>query len=63
MMMVNWGQTRKTPECPFCNKNTRVKKHGFARSTLQRYHCSSCAKSFQTKYIYQLQRSRPVATN
>lgn len=56
MTMVNWGQFKKIPACPFCNESMNVKKYGFARSGIQRYRCSECAKSFQAKYIYQLQR-------
>ncbi|AKJ41238.1 transposase-like zinc-binding domain-containing protein [Pragia fontium] len=40
------------PECPFCNKNGEVIKHGAGNAGLQRYLCKGCSKTFQTRYYY-----------
>ncbi|WP_425482130.1 transposase [Budvicia diplopodorum] len=42
------------PLCPYCNITSRVKKHGKGRTGYQRYFCTSCSRTFQTKYIYNI---------
>lgn len=42
--------------CPYCHDRNYVRKHGKARSGLQRYYCSECQRTFQTKYIYQIDK-------
>ena len=39
------------PVCHLCGENS-VRKHGLARSGVQRYYCTSCKKTFQVRYIY-----------
>lgn len=61
MIMANWYHYQKIPSCPYCSEKAHVRKHGFARSTIQRYRCTDCKKTFQTKYIYQAKPERPMA--
>ncbi|WP_438358068.1 transposase [Budvicia aquatica] len=51
---------KKLPACPHCNKATVVRKHGTARSRLQRYRCCDCRRTFQAKYIYFIHRVSSV---
>ncbi|WP_428829273.1 transposase [Budvicia aquatica] len=39
------------PICLHCG-NDDVRKHGMARSKIQRYICLHCHKTFQKRYIY-----------
>ncbi|WP_159566326.1 IS1/IS1595 family N-terminal zinc-binding domain-containing protein [Budvicia diplopodorum] len=39
--------------CHHCDETNSVRKHGKARSGIQRYYCSACRKTFQVKYLYQ----------
>ncbi|AKJ42408.1 IS1/IS1595 family N-terminal zinc-binding domain-containing protein [Pragia fontium] len=41
------------PVCHHCSRMDSVRKHGLARSGIQRYYCISCRKTFQVHYIYQ----------
>lgn len=59
MRIANLAHYKKMPACPFC-AGTYVRKHGFARSHIQRYRCPDCAKTFQTKYIYQTDSDRQM---
>ncbi|GKX55281.1 hypothetical protein SOASR030_13930 [Leminorella grimontii] len=42
----------RQPECPFCNTNQAVRKHGLGNSGLQRYLCKDCRRTFQHRYYY-----------
>lgn len=42
---------KERPICHHCGQGP-VRKHGFARSGLQRYLCTGCHRTFQTNYIY-----------
>lgn len=44
--------------CPYCNERSGVRKHGRARTGLQRYYCSHCRRTFQVKYIYHIYKNR-----
>ncbi|WP_428829308.1 transposase [Budvicia aquatica] len=46
------GIKKPFPNCPHCHKPITVRKHGKARSGIQRYFCRGCHKAFQDKYIY-----------
>ncbi|MBK5072714.1 IS1 family transposase [Budviciaceae bacterium CWB-B4] len=39
--------------CHHCNVPGRIRRHGQARSGIQRYLCVLCKKTFQVSYIYQ----------
>lgn len=39
--------------CHHCSEKSGVRRHGKARSGLQRYYCSNCKRTFQINYIYQ----------
>lgn len=39
--------------CHHCSEANSVRKHGKARSGIQRYYCSVCRKTFQVHYLYQ----------
>lgn len=39
--------------CHHCGEINSVRKHGKARSGIQRYYCSVCRKTFQVQYLYQ----------
>ncbi|MBV7690854.1 hypothetical protein KV701_03635 [Limnobaculum sp. M2-1] len=39
--------------CHHCGRKNCVRRHGRARSGLQRYYCSGCGRTFQISYIYQ----------
>lgn len=43
----------KPPICHHCNHSGRIRRHGQARSGIQRYLCMMCNKTFQVSYIYQ----------
>lgn len=60
MIMTNWYHHKKIPDCPYCVDKTQVRKHGFARSNIQRYRCTGCLKTFQSKYIYQTRPERQM---
>ncbi len=60
--MTNRSHDKRKPGCPFCAEKARVRKHGFARSHIQRYRCTGCEKTFQAKYIYQTGTDRTIAT-
>lgn len=38
--------------CHHCSERNCVRKHGKARSGLQRFYCSNCKRTFQINYIY-----------
>ncbi|AWH87496.1 IS1/IS1595 family N-terminal zinc-binding domain-containing protein [Limnobaculum parvum] len=40
------------PVCHHCSKMDCIRKHGLARSGVQRYYCTSCKRTFQVRYIY-----------
>lgn len=40
--------------CRYCGASEGVIKHGFGKSGYQRYRCTSCMHTFQTKYIYKV---------
>lgn len=40
------------PECPFCSQKDAVRKHGIGNTGLQRYLCTRCHRTFQTRYYY-----------
>ncbi|PHI29371.1 IS1/IS1595 family N-terminal zinc-binding domain-containing protein [Budvicia aquatica] len=44
--------------CPHCHEWRSVRKHGKTRSGLQRYYCSECRRTFQIKYIYQIDKGK-----
>lgn len=48
----------KLSACRHCNETGGVRKHGKARSGIQRYYCCECRKSFQIKYIYHVYKNR-----
>ena len=41
------------PDCRFCGSTDAVRRHGRAKSGLQRYRCTLCSRTFQVRYIYQ----------
>lgn len=47
------------PVCHRCGGES-VRKHGFARSKLQRYFCYGCNKTFQNRYIYSVYKESSV---
>ncbi|WP_425482141.1 transposase [Budvicia diplopodorum] len=49
---------RGLPDCPYCSEKRGVRKHGKARSGLQRYFCCECQKTFQVKYIYHMYKQK-----
>ncbi len=51
-VMMKLFQQRQRPVCPRCNTATQIRKHGKARSGLQRYMCLDCRGTFQARYIY-----------
>ena len=40
------------PVCHHCGEKNSVRKHGIARTGVQRFYCMACKRSFQDKYIY-----------
>lgn len=50
--MMTLLKQRQLPGCPYCDTVTPIRKHGKARSGLQRYLCFSCRRTFQSRYIY-----------
>lgn len=41
------------PCCHYCENTDHVRKHGTSRAQIQRYLCTACNRTFQTRYIYQ----------
>ncbi|WP_425482131.1 transposase [Budvicia diplopodorum] len=42
------------PPCRHCSKTGNIKRHGRGTAGYQRYFCTSCSRTFQTKYIYNI---------
>lgn len=61
-MKANQYLQKKIQECPFCAEQTKIRKHGLARSKIQRYRCTSCEKTFQARYIYKPRTEQPMLT-
>lgn len=62
MLLPHWPKYKIIPDCPYCADNTHVRKHGVARSKIQRYRCTGCNRTFQGKYIYQPRPERLMET-
>lgn len=41
------------PICHYCEEKNHIRKHGISRAGIQRYLCTACNRTFQTRYIYQ----------
>lgn len=41
------------PCCHYCENPDHVRKYGTSRAGIQRYLCTACNRTFQSRYIYQ----------